>query len=322
MMFQPIWLVLLLAVPLLVATSWWCVRQWPGATRPARLVGGTRLLLALLAVVIGLHPVGAVRVSVPQETPADIVVLLDRTTSMGAEDFAGDRPRMEGAAADVAQIVQQSAGARIAVVVFDDDARVAVPLTTDATTVTGFLRTVGWRPSAKASGSDVSVGVELTERVLQEAAESRPDHERFLVYVGDGEQTAESAPQSFEPLQERLAGATVLGYGTSKGGRMPDAPDSDDLVELDGQVQVSMIDEELLGTIAEELGGIYLHRTGEEPLPRVVPDVSVPARTEMRPGREYYWMIAIAGAAVLLVLGWAVVGQLRSVREEVARASR
>lgn len=322
MMVQPIWPVLAGALLLLGVTALWTWRRWPGQSRPARIAAGVRLLLTAAAVVIGLHPVGTVRVSVPRETTTDVVIVVDRTTSMGARDYADGRPRMTGAAADLPRLVEQVAGARVAVIVFDDDARLAVPFTTDATTLAGFWQTVGWRPSAKASGSDVAVAADLAEQLLRRAAEERPGHDRYLVYVGDGEQTAATPPTSFAPLRGLLAGALVLGYGTEAGGPMATSDDSDELIRVDGQVQLSRIDEPTLAALAEQTGGAYQHRTAPSDLPELVPSGSSATATAQVPGDEYYWIVAIAASGGLLYLLAASVAGMRAAREELSDATR
>lgn len=320
MILEPIWLVLTAAVALLAATLVWAVRHWLARSRAGRAGIVVRVLLALVAVAIGLHPVGAARVSVPRETTADLVLLVDRTTSMGAQDHAGGKPRMQGVAADLSQLVQDLSGAQVAVVVFDDDARLAVPFTTDVTTVSGFLRTVGWRPSTKASGSDISVGVEVAEQLLRKAAAVRPDHDRYLVYVGDGEQTADKAPASFAPLKDLVTGALVLGYGTTTGGQMATRAGSDELVRVDGAVQRSRIDQAALTAIAEQLGADYHHRTGAGALPELVPPGSATSVSRLVPGKEFYWILALVGALGLLQLLWSSVSAMRAAREEVTDA--
>lgn len=321
MMLQPVWVVLVPGVVLLAFSLGWAVRCWPGSAPAARALALVRVLLAAVAVLIGLHPVGAVRVSVPRETPVDLVVLLDRTTSMGAIDHAGSQPRMSGATADLTDLVTEVAGARIAVIVFDDEARLAVPFTTDVTTVTGFWQTVGWRPSAKASGSDVSVAVELAEQTLRRAAADRPGHDRYLVYAGDGEQTAERAAGSFAPLRELVTASLVLGYGTRAGAPMRVSADRDDLVRLDGTVPTSRADPQRLRAIAEQLAGAYHHRTERGSLPRLVTTPPGGTTSELRPGREYYWIFALVAGVGVVALGGASVRALRTVREEVRDAA-
>jgi Ca-activated chloride channel homolog len=320
MMFQPSWALLIASVALLAATLVWTARHWTSQAAPGRALAGVRLLVAAAVVVITAHPTGTVQVAVPRETTTDLLLVIDRTASMGALDHDGTQSRMDGVSADLSALVERLGGAQVAVVVFDDDARLAVPFTTDVTATTSYLRNVGWRPSTRASGSDISVAAELAGTVLDQAAAARPTHDRYVVYVGDGEQTAESEPASFDALADKVSGALVLGYGTSAGGPMPVMQGSKDLITIGGDVQRSRLDAAALRTIARQLGGSYEHRTGPGPLPELVPPASVRNATELRPGREVYWIIALAVGAGLLVLLWTSVAGLRAAREEVTHA--
>jgi len=320
-MLQPLWPLLAAALLLFAATLVWAVRVWPHRAGRARWEVAARVVLAVAAVAIGVHPVGAVRVDLPVQTTTDLVLVVDRTTSMGAQDYAGHQPRMTGVAGDLTELVDQLAGAQVAVVVFDNDARLAVPFTTDVTTVSTFLSAVGWRPALKATGSDIGVAADLTEQVLRKAAKDRPDHRRYLVYVGDGEQTASSPPASFMGLADLVSGSLVLGYGTSKGGPMTQSEQEDEPIRIDDEVQLSRIDEGALRSIADQLGGEYQHRTKAGPLPELVPPGASTRASELRPGKEIYWMIALAAGAVLFVLLWSSVMALRAAREEVSGVS-
>ena len=321
MMVQPVWWILAPAVALLVATGVWAVRTWPGAPRARRAGAAVRLLLAVSAVAIALRPAGASEVELPREHTTDVLVVVDRTTSMGAHDWAGERPRMEGVEQDMTTLVTALAGARFSVVVFDDDARVAVPFTHDVTTLAGFWRTVGWRPSAKASGSDVSVAAEVAQQVLAQSAEQRPGHTRHLVYVGDGEQTAGTEPGSWEALADLVDTATVLGYGTEAGGRMTAGEGDTAWLQFEGQDAVSSLDADNLERIAAQLGGTYVHRSAAGDLPPIVPPGDSAVETRTVPGEEYYWIVALGAGAGLLVLLAASVRRARTAREEVRGAA-
>ncbi|MCW5953997.1 MAG: VWA domain-containing protein, partial [Propionibacteriaceae bacterium] len=137
------------------------VHGWRAKGRSARIAGWLRVVLALLAIGIALRPVQGHFEPRPAESRSDVLLMIDRTTSMGATDYAGGASRMAGVAADVAELMQQVAGARVAVIVIDDEAQLAVPFTTDAAAVTGFVGSVGWRNAKTAAGSDISVGVDL-----------------------------------------------------------------------------------------------------------------------------------------------------------------
>ncbi|WP_052460221.1 VWA domain-containing protein [Tessaracoccus massiliensis] len=220
-----------------------------------------RLLTALLLAASVVAP----RLSEPDApappTGADVLFLVDRTTSMGAQDHQGQRPRMEGVADDIAAIVEALPNARYTVVTADNDARIAAPWTTDTTAIVTLGRTMGWREEGFGTGSDIAVGAPLAEELLRASAAARPDVTRYLFYFGDGEQIAPHEPASFASLVDVIDGAWVLGYGTAEGGVMALRVDSDELVTRDGTAQLSRLDEARLQTIAEQLGGTYLHRT-------------------------------------------------------------
>ncbi|MFC6152304.1 vWA domain-containing protein [Nocardioides yefusunii] len=312
MILNPEWVVLAFAAP----TALWCTvalaRSLAGVERGAAL---SRLLVALAVVGIGLRPTATEQVEVPVPSTTDLVVLLDRTASMAALDAAGGRSRIEAAGDDLAALVTATRGAEVTVVVFDDDARVAVPTTTDATAVGSFLRSVGWRPSVKATGSDVSVAVDLTSQLLTAMQAADPDHERYLVYAGDGEQTQSAAPSSFAELADLVDGALVLGYGTEQGAPMPVAPGETEQVSVDGEVQLSKIDEKNLNTIAADLGAPYLHRTDGGELPEFA-SAEHRTRSELEAGAEYHWWIALGAFPFLVHLMVLAVRDLREVRRE------
>lgn len=314
---QPVWVVLVVAVAALLVVGWSALREWRPSSRGQRGALLARVVIALLAVGIGLRPTAMHEVEVPVPSTTDLVLLVDRTASMGALDGAAGRARIEAAGEDLAELVRRTAGANTSVIVFDDAARVAVPFTTDATSVATFLRTVGWRPSAKATGSDISVAVELAESVLSTAREEHPEHRRFLVYAGDGEQTQDRAPGSFAGLAEGLSGSLVLGYGTRGGGPIPVAPGEQETVTIAGEEQVSRIDEAALARIAEEIGGDYVHRTGPAGLPTLAEPGATGSRIEVQPGAEYYWVLALAAVPFLLVLLAVAVRGSRVAREEL-----
>ena len=316
MMLRPILPLLVLAGFALVLLVAGLVHGWRSKGRPARIAGWLRVILAVLAIGIALRPVQGHFEPRPAEPRTDLLIMIDRTTSMGATDHAGGSPRMAGVAADVAELAQQVAGARVGVIVIDDEAQLAVPFTTDAAAVTGFATSVGWRNATTAAGSDISVGVELARETLERAATERPDHQRYFLYCGDGEQTVDTPPRSFAELADLLAGSLVLGYGTTTGATMLLSPDPDELVAINGVPQVSMLDEPNLTAIAGQLGGQYLHRTAPSGLPQLVPP-DAHATDEFVTTIEYYWMLALAGVPLLLVLlGRAVFG-VRTARAEL-----
>ncbi len=312
MTLTPLWF-LLAAVAIVLALHVWASR---GTLRtPAVwLRAGVLLLLAAVA----LQPAVAGSEDPPTPTATDVVLLIDRTTSMGAADYDGQRPRMEGVAADVGELVAAMPSARYTVVVMDNDARIEVPWTTDTTAVVTFAETMGWREETYGIGSDVSVGKPLAQELLSASAESRPQARRFLLYLGDGEQTMEASPASFDTLAPLLTGARVWGYGTEEGGRMTLRPDTDQLVERDGVPQLSMINETTLRQIADDLGGTYDHRTSPGGLDFWSDGAGAATGETGTPDYSLAWLLALAAGAVLAVDGWFTLRKTRDARREVS----
>ena len=311
MTITPLWPLLAAAV-LVLALHIWASR---GSLRSATvwLRAGTLLLLGTVA----LQPALTGGDEPPTPTATDVVLVIDRTTSMGAQDWDGQQPRMDGVAADITALVSAMPSARYSVVVMDNDARISVPWTTDTTAVVTFAETMGWREESFGIGSDISVGKPVAEQLLEDSAQSRPQARRFLLYLGDGEQTMEAVPASFDTLAPLLTDAKVLGYGTEQGGQMTLRPDTDELVQRDGVPQLSHIDESSLQSIADELGGSYLHRTSPGGL-EFWPDGAGAATGDTgTPDYSLAWVLAVAAAAVLGVDGWQTVRRASEARREV-----
>lgn len=318
MTLRPILPLVVLAAAVLVLLLVWWLRGWRSASGLARVSGGLRVVLALLVLGIALRPIQGHDEPRPVESRSDVLIMIDRTTSMGATDYAGGEPRMDGVAADVAALVQHVAGARVGVIVIDNEAQLAVPFTTDGQAVTGFVRTLGWRPARTAAGSDISVGVDLARQTLERAAAERPDHQRYFVYCGDGEQTVDAVPGSFAELADLLSGSLVLGYGTATGSTMLVSPESDEQVRVDGIAQLSRLDEPNLLTIAAQAGGQYLRRSAPGGLPELV-GAQVLTEAEFVTTAEFYWMLALAGVPLLVTLLARAVLGVKTARSELNR---
>lgn len=295
MTFDPVWPLVAVVGAALVALFWWRGRSWPMQ----------RLVVLALIGVMALQPRLGGGSEPRPPTSADVVVIIDRTTSMGAEDFAGGRPRVEGVAQDVAALTAAMPRARYAVVVADNTARVGLPWTTDTAAVQTLADTIGWREESYGSGSDVAAGEPVALALLEQSRSKRPAARRYVIYCGDGEQTAQSAPGSFADLAPLIDDALVLGYGTRSGGVMRVRPDSTDLVERGGVPQTSTIDEGVLQGIAAELGGRYAHRDGTAALTFWDAGQAGDVGAEGEPGWPLGWVAALL-AGVLVVVELAV----------------
>ncbi len=308
MIFHPV-LPLFLLIALFGAAA--AAVVWAGVTSTgagARVLWGGRLLLVLLCFTALLRPGIPGGTSTTLATDTDIVLVVDTTASIVAEDWNGERPRLDGVRADVAQIVDQYPGARFALITFDAAAQLRLPLTTDTSAVTSAMDVLRPEVTANSRGSSIGIAASLLRQTLTAAAESASDRSRMVFYFGDGEQTVSSDPESFADSASRIDGGAVLGYGTEAGGAMRitsgrlDGTDSG-YIEYQGAPAKSVVDAENLARIGSELGVPVEMRSADTTLS--LPEAPTTSRDYSEAGVagsviELYWIPALG---VVLLLG-------------------
>jgi Ca-activated chloride channel family protein len=308
----PGWAILLLAVVLGGFALWQIIAR--RSTRRTAWMWASRLAMVLLLVVI------AVRPTIPNDGQGptasgglEVYFVVDTTSSMAAEDFGDGQPRLDGVKSDIAAIVEALPGAQFSLVTFDVVAVQRVPLTADDTAIASAASVLRQEITSYSRGSSIDEPIAVMDGLFQQAETQNPDQRRVMFYFGDGEQTADLEPQSFAVLAPYLEGGAVLGYGTEEGGRMqeylgvdlhgfgesPDEEAQDPIYIQDpaGGDALSRIDETALGTIANDLGVGYLHRTADADVDAAVDGIEVgelvTEQGEPDTTTELYWWFAI-----------------------------
>jgi Ca-activated chloride channel family protein len=303
--------------------------------------GDRRLLRSWLRrlVVVALLLVVAVRPGVPggsaQASVAalNVFFVVDTTSSIAAEDWDGDRPRLEGVRSDVEAVASELAGARFSLISFDSSAVLRTPLTDDAAAVVTAASVMNQEITYYSSGSSISEASDLLAERLQEARETDPERANVVYYLGDGEQTADEPPGSFAAAAGDVDGGAVLGYGTAEGGRMKvfdgygDAYSSTEYIEDRSRAgapdAVSVIDEDALRTIASQLGVDYVHRDAGSEVEAVVADArdGAVASDEGRAEAvvDLYWIAAVPLFLLALVEIGVVARALAEIRDRPRR---
>lgn len=317
MILHPMWPVVALAAACLVAVVVLAARRTTGRWTTAR-----RVALALLLLAVALRPTLGTTSERVDASNADVVLVIDRTTSMAAEDYDGRKTRLTGVQADVRRLTEELAGARFALVVFDNTGRVEMPFTTDATALVTMVDVMGYREGYYGQGSSIDTGLEAAKKVLTSSHDADPDRGRVLVYLGDGEQTVATPPRSFAELEPLLSDALVLGYGTTAGGRMRSHPDYDSYLydRTTHTEALSKIDEGNLRAIAEQLGGEYRHRTAPGAIDarlKLPSGRGGPGSGESVTGTELAWLPGLGAALCLLAELWDTLAAYRVARREL-----
>lgn len=320
----PLWVTVAVMLPLLAVCVVAAVQaRRTGEGLVAAWLRRSGMVLALTA--IALAP------AVPSSTSTvatnvEMFFVVDRTGSMAAEDYDGDRPRLDGVRHDVLALVEAMPGSRYSVITFDSQAARQLPLTTDARAVRTWADTLVQEITHYSAGSAVDRPLPALRTALEGAAERNPENVRIVFFLSDGENTQGDGGESREPLSyAELAplvdGGAVLGYGTAEGGHMryydgtdetgagTDAEWIRDETQDGSPPAVSRIDETQLRRVAEQLGVDYVHRTepsGVEGLVSGIDAETIAAedgRREVAVYEDVHWPFA---ALLGVLLTWEV----------------
>ncbi|MDN3445872.1 VWA domain-containing protein [Microbacterium sp. APC 3901] len=306
MIFQPVLNVFLIAL-LCAPVAALAVIALTKAKGRDKALWAMRLVLLLACFFMLLRPGIPGGATQTLATDTDIVLVVDTTASIVAEDWNGDEPRLDGVRADVQTIVDEYPGARFALITFDASADLRMPLTTDTTALVSSLEVLRPEVTSQSRGSSIGIANQLLTDTLSNAAEASPDRSRMVFYFGDGEQTVTSPPEPFDGSENLTDAGAVLGYGSAEGGPMRLTTggiegSSNEYIEYQGANALSVIDEENLEAIAADLGVEYQHRTADAAL--TLPDAPSTTTDYAESGSvgnvtELYWIAALVVVALL-----------------------
>jgi uncharacterized protein (DUF58 family) len=245
-----------------------------------------------------------------------VVILLDLSRSMTADD-AGGRARWQAAAAGAVDLVAElrRGGHRAAVVGFAARSATLVPLTTDADHLTAVLKELdgdhpraSLRPEADAP-SGTRLGAALVAAVA--AHDPRFPGAQDIVLFGDGDDPADDREWAAGVTTARAAGIPVQVVGVGDPVRPTPLVRDGQPVLFAGVPVASRLHEELLTAVAAEGRGSYLAARQVAVPPagaffRQVGDASTRELTDdarPQPRDRSAWFFA-AALALLLVSWW------------------
>ena len=281
---SPLWLIALAAVPLLAWLRRRRSAEAPGvrysvAGDAAAATGGwTRwralpdvlLLLALTLGILGLARPQKRDATVERSTEGiDIVLTLDVSTSMTAEDFVPNR--FEAAKAVAAEFIRGRESDRIGLVVFAAQAYTQAPLTIDYPFLLTMLREVrmGLIEDGTAIGTALATA---TARLRDSEAASK-----VVILLTDGQNNrGQVDPQT---AAEAAAALGVKVYAIGVGSDQPTAR-SGPFGSL-GLAPAPEVDETALRQVAETTGGRYFRATDADALRQIYESIGDLERTEI-----------------------------------------
>jgi Ca-activated chloride channel homolog len=243
----------------------------------------------------------------------DIVVAIDTSKSMLAEDIAPDR--LERARLAALDLMQRAKTDRLGLVAFAGDAFLECPLTFDNTAFQQCVQNLNVN-TLPLGGTSLAAAIQAAQAAFKEG-----DRFKVLVLFTDGEDNVNSGEALAAARDAAKAGLKIftIGIGTAEGTllRITDANGNSDYVrDPAGHVVKSHLNETLLRQIAAATGGFYLplrgantmevlYDRGLAPLPKSEGE----ERLVRRYHEQYPWPLAMA---VLLLLAEMFLPERRS----------
>jgi Ca-activated chloride channel family protein len=311
----------LLALPALMLFFWWASRarqrlltQFIQARLLSALTVGVSpvrrkirfgCLLLAVALLIGAlaRPQYGFDLQKIEQRGLDIVVAIDTSKSMLAEDIAPNR--LERAKLAALDLMQRAKTDRLALVAFAGDAFLECPLTFDNTAFQQCVQNLSVN-TLPLGGTSLSAAIRTAQTAFKEN-----DHFKVLVLFTDGEDNVAPGQVLATAQAAAKAGLKIftIGIGTAQGDllRITDANGNSDYIrDANGNVVKSHLNESLLRQIAAATGGFYLplrgantmetlYERGLAPLPKSEGEEWLIRRYH----EQYHWPLA---AAILLLL--------------------
>ncbi|MFO7850820.1 MAG: VWA domain-containing protein [Spirochaetia bacterium] len=229
--------------------------------------------IALLAALAG--PSLTERERVYLNRGIDIMVVLDQSPSMAAQDFAPEN-RFSVAKKVVLDFIDGRENDSIGLVGFGTEAALRVPPTKDYDTLMGRLE--GLRVMELGRGTAIGMGLALACVHLQESTAAQ----QIILLITDGENNAgEVTPSSAIRIASEM-GARVytIGVGGDEEAHIElEDPETGRIIQ--GNIRETY-DEELLTSIAEETGGRFFSANNSSALKTVINDIDALETVEQR----------------------------------------
>lgn len=211
--------------------------------------------LAIAMIVVGvLGPKVGSKLQEVESQGSDLVIAIDISNSMMAEDLGMDR--MSLAKRTVERVLAKLGSDRVGLVIFAGQAYVQCPLTTDYSALKLFLNTI--RPDLIAI-QGTALGEAIDVSVL--AFKNSPESNRSILLITDGENHEDDPVAAAARAREKGISVHIIGLATPEGAPIPKYDKSGRklgfIQGVDGSPVVSRLEETVLVATATAGDGSF-----------------------------------------------------------------
>ncbi len=273
----------------------------------------TLWFVAFIFLVLALaRPVWGNQVTVKTQEGVQVMVALDVSSSMFAEDIKPNR--LARAKLTIEELMENLGGNDIGLVIFSSAAFVQFPLTSDFYTARSFLDGAGpWSISTDGTSLDKAIMVAL------EGFYKDRNTSRVILLLTDGEGHEGDPLTAAKEAAKKEVVIHAIGFGSPEGEPIPIRDSNSNLTgykkDADGEMVLSRLDEATLRKITDETGGYYFRASasGEE-IDTIVDSIAAletgekEEQFEMKGMERFEWF---AGAALLFLTAEMLIGDRR-----------
>ena len=266
----------------------------------ARIATALRLIALLGAVTALARPRAGARAETVRADGISIVLALDVSTSMLAEDFQPDN-RLVVAKQTIKEFILGRSQDQVAVVAFAGEALTQVPLTLDYPVLLAAVDNL--QPGQLEDGTAIGTGLITATNRLRGAA----GRSRVVVLLTDGENNRGTIDPRTAAQAAAALGVRVYTIGVGTEGVAP-VPVGRGVFGLRYENRPVRIDEALLEDIAKQTGGRDFRARDAQALKRIYEQIDALERAPIRSTRFvrftelFMWPLGLAALALLLEL--------------------
>lgn len=225
----------------------------PDASKGRPIWKFSLLLLAwVLLIVAGSRPQYGQQEKTIKRQGIEVMVALDISNSMLAEDVAPNR--LDRAKQILSKMIDNMVDDKVGLVVFAGEAFTQLPITCDYVSAKMFLNTI--TPNL-ISTQGTAIGAALQTAVTSFGT-TESEAGRAIILITDGENHEDDAIAVAKQAQELGIQVFVVGIGKPEGSPIPKPGSNDYFKDRSGQVVVSRLNEEMCQQIAAAGKGIYV----------------------------------------------------------------
>jgi Ca-activated chloride channel family protein len=190
----------------------------------------------------------------------DIIVALDVSNSMMAEDLSPNR--LVSAKRAISKMLEKLQGDRVGIIVFAGQAYVQLPITSDYAAGKLFLSTID-TDVVPVQGTDIGAAIDLSMKSFSEESPAQ----KAIVIITDGENHEADAVVAAQEAAEQGIRVFTIGMGSQDGTPIPQYNGNTRTgfkKDQEGNIVVSKLNEQMLREIANAGNGAYIRASNAE----------------------------------------------------------